>query len=65
MIPPKKFSFGSKLKKAAPKSEVEAKVQSGEVKSSEKVGLTDMSSKVIAEKQGVKLEMRVGESAMC
>lgn len=63
LIPPKKFSFGSKLKKAAPKPGGEAKVQTRDVKSTEKgaaVGLVDMNSKVIAEKQGAKLEMRVG-----
>lgn len=63
LLPPKKFSFASRSKKATPKPEAEDKVQSAEVGPGKdlSVCLADMSSKVIAEKQGVVLEMRSEE----
>lgn len=65
LLPPKKFSFSSRQKKAAPKPEAEVRVQGGGVKSNGKdlsVTLAEMNSKVISEKHGMKLEMAVSSA---
>ena len=62
LFQPKKFSFSSRLKKAAPKSVAKIEVQNSDPARPGKdqpISFSKTNSKVIADQQGLKLEMTV------